>query len=368
MAHETCCTEPHGDGHSEHQQNQQHGNGHAHGSKRDYLLLCTSLIIATASLVHLLFPLTAELNPLLGTFNQSVFELIIKTSWGILFGIIAVGLMDMVPRELIISMMGRGGTWNGLFRACAAGVLLDLCSHGILLVGTKLYERGASLGQVMAFLIASPWNSLSLTLILWSLIGFKWMMTFLVVSFIIGLISGFIFDRLAERGVLAKNPHTKTLPENFAFWPEAKKHWKQAQFTAKTPLRIVTVGLKGSTMVVRWIFFGIIFASAIRTFMDPAMFAGLFGPTLRGLGLTLFFATILEVCSEGSVPVAADLLIRAKAVGNSFAFLMAGIATDYTEIMALKETTRSWKIAFFLPLVTVPQVILVALLLNRIVI
>ena len=34
------------------------------------------------------------------------------------------------------------------------------------MVGAKLYERGASIGQVMAFLIASPWNSFSLTLTL----------------------------------------------------------------------------------------------------------------------------------------------------------------------------------------------------------
>ena len=33
------------------------------------------------------------------------------------------------------------------------------------LIGQR-YERGATIGQVMAFLIASPWNSFSLTLIL----------------------------------------------------------------------------------------------------------------------------------------------------------------------------------------------------------
>ena len=32
--------------------------------------------------------------------------------------------------------------------------------------------------------------------------------------------------------------------------------------------------------------------------------------------------------------------------------------------MVIKDTTRSWKIALFLPLLTVPQVIVVALMLN----
>ena len=83
-----------------------------------------------------------------------------------------------------------------------------------------------------------------------------------------------------------------------------------------------------------------------------------------GLALTVLAATVIEVCSEGSTPIAADLLTRGQAPGNSFAFLMAGVATDYTEIMVLRETTKSWRIALLLPLVTLPQVIVVAVLLN----
>ena len=80
--------------------------------------------------------------------------------------------------------------------------------------------------------------------------------------------------------------------------------------------------------------------------------------------MTVLVATILEVCSEGSTPIAADLLTRAQAPGNSFAFLMTGVSTDYTEIMVIKDTTKSWKIALFLPLLTVPQVIVIAWLMN----
>ena len=333
--------------------------------KHDPLLMGTLVIIVTAVVVHLLFPKTADLNPLLGTFNASTFELLLKMSWGIIFGILAVGVMVRIPREFIMSILGKGGTFSGLLRATAAGVLLDLCSHGILLVGTKLYERGASLGQVMAFLIASPWNSFSLTLILWALIGFKWMITFLLVSFAIAIFSGFIFDRLVERGVLPGNPN-KTDLDGFEFWKEARAHIRKIKITPLLPLAIVRDGLRGSTMILRWIFFGIILAALIRTFVNPETFAVFFGPTVKGLGLTLVFATILEVCSEGSIPIAADLLTRAKSIGNSFAFLMAGVSTDYTEILALKETTRSWKVAFFLPIVTLPQVVLIALLLNSI--
>ena len=117
-------------------------------------------------------------------------------------------------------------------------------------------------------------------------------------------------------------------------------------------------------MVVRWILFGVLLAGLVRAFISPEQFGTYFGPTLAGLGLTVLVATILEVCSEGSTPIAADLLTRAQAPGNSFAFLMTGVSTDYTEIMVIKDTTKSWKIALFLPLLTVPQVIVIAWLMN----
>jgi uncharacterized membrane protein YraQ (UPF0718 family) len=59
------------------------------------------------------------------------------------------------------------------------------------------------------------------------------------------------------------------------------------------------------------------------------------------------------------------LMNRAAAPGNSFTFLMAGVATDYTELMSIKDTTKSWKIALFLPLVAVPQVMLLGFVLNQ---
>jgi hypothetical protein len=48
-----------------------------------------------------------------------------------------------------------------------------------------------------------------------------------------------------------------------------------------------------------------------------------------------------------------------------FLFLMAGATTDYTEIMSLRSTTGRWFCALALPLLTVPQVLLIGWLLNR---
>src|SRR6056297_3557208 len=126
----------------------------------DWMLWGSGAIIVVSYLAGFVLPHDAPLG--LGVFTHGVQEMMNLMWWGILVGMLAVGLIDRVPRQFVIGVIGRDQGATSLVRAVLAGVLLDLCNHGVLMVGAKLYERGASLGQVFAFLIASPWNSLSL--------------------------------------------------------------------------------------------------------------------------------------------------------------------------------------------------------------
>jgi uncharacterized protein len=328
----------------------------------DWFLWGSITLVALGYGLYLFGPST--LPHWLHHYAEGSFELMNAMWWGIALGIFFVGLLGHVPRETIMRLLGRGGTFPGLLRATGAGVLLDLCSHGILAVGMKLYERGASVGQMMAFLIASPWNSFSLTLILFALIGVGWTLAFILLSLVIALISGWIFDRLVAAGKLPDNPNRLPADADLSAAPGLMALIRAAKPSGAGMGRLLMDGLRGSKMVIRWAMFGVVLASLIRAFVPAEVFADWFGPTMLGLAMTLVAATIIEVCSEGSVPIAADLMGRAGAPGNSFTFLMAGIATDYTEIMVIRDTTRSWKLALMLPVVTVPQVVLIGALLN----
>ncbi|OGI01303.1 MAG: hypothetical protein A2Y25_00905 [Candidatus Melainabacteria bacterium GWF2_37_15] len=324
--------------------------------KIDYLFWSTFGATMLAYALHVINPPVMEFIPALGEFSHSVYELVNKMWWGLLLGVIFVGLIGIIPRDVIINLLGRKKGITSIFRATVAGILLDLCSHGILLVSMKLYERGARLSQVVAFLVASPWNSLSLTVILIAFIGWKWTIAYIILSMLIAVASGLVAEFFVSKGMLPDNPH---------HYIEVDEFKGQKLIQRITPGLVITA-FKESEMIMRWIFLGVIAAALIRVFVPTETFTTFFGPTLLGLGLTLVAATIIEVCSEGSVPIAYDLFSRAAAPGNAFLFLMGGASTDYTEIMALKETTRSWKIAFFLPFVTVPQILVISYILNNV--
>jgi len=298
-------------------------------------------------------------------FGHTCYEMLVRTWWSLGLGIVAVAVIGRVPSELVAALLGRSGSLNGLLRAVAAGVALDLCNHGILMVGMSLYKRGASLGQTVAFLIASPWNSLSLTLILASLIGWGWMGMFILLSIGVALITGWITERLVAAGQLPTNPNAVLLPAGYRKGPALRGVLRSLKPSVENYSRLAMEGLGGSRMVLRWILFGFVLTGLLRAFVPETWFEHAFGPTLGGMFLTLVATTLLEVCSEGSSPIAADLLTRAHAPGNAFVFLMAGAATDYTELLSLRATTLSWKASLALPLISTPQVLLIGWLINH---
>ncbi|MEM8975254.1 MAG: permease [Pseudomonadota bacterium] len=308
---------------------------------------------------------SSETHSALQHFSHGVFEMMNTMWWGILLGIFFVGLLDRVPREVVFTVLGGTSRLGGIVRATGAGLLFDLCNHGILMVGMKLYERGASIGQTAAFLLASPWNSLSITVILIALVGWKFALLFILLSGVIAIVTGYIFDTLVERGRLPDNPARLAIKdENLSLRTELRTWLRGVQPSWPGFIDMLRDGLKGSRMVLRWLLFGVVLAASIRALIPADVFADWFGPTLLGVLLTVIAATIIEVCSEGSAPIAADLVSRAGAPGNGFTFLMAGAATDYTEIMSLKDTTGSWKLALMLPVLAVPQTLFIAVLLN----
>jgi len=234
----------------------------------------------------------------LAAMAQTVHHMVHAMWWGVVIGAIFVGLLSQVPREFILSILGKGGTFSGLLRATGAGVLLDLCSHGILMVAAKLYERGASAGQVIAFLLASPWNSFSLTLVLIGLIGWQWTVTFIVLSMVIALITGWIFDRLVASQNLPANHYAMALPEHFKLRQELKARLRNVQFNTHFVTTMAISGIKDSKMVVRWLLFGILLAAVLRATLDSTQFEQFFGPTILGLMITVLVAWLMHSVNE----------------------------------------------------------------------
>ncbi len=320
--------------------------------ERFYQVLILTIIILTISY---LIPL---LNPLLAAFT----EYIKIIWWAVLLGFFIGGFIDyFVPEEYIAKYLSKKKKTT-ILNAVLLGFIMSACSHGILAISIELYKKGASIPAVIAFLLASPWANFTITLLLFSFFGVNALMI-IIGAIIIAIITGFIYQYLDKKGLIEQS-RTIELEKNFSIMKDIRKRKAAYNFNLKKDLTGLFKGAwKLNKMVTWWILIGILLASVARTFISESLFHQYMGPTVLGLFVTLILATIIEVCSEGSSPLAFEIFQQTGAFGNSFVFLLAGVVTDYTEI-GLIWSNIGRKSAIWLPIIAGPQVLLLGYLFN----
>lgn len=293
--------------------------------------------------------------PFLAPLHASFLSYLKLIWWAVLLGLVFGGIIDyFVPDEFIFKYLGQKKKRSLLF-AVVAGFLLSACSHGILAISMQLYKKGANIPSVITFLLASPWANLPVTFLLFGFFGIQ-ALWFIGAAMAIALLTGFIFMLLEKAGLIEK---TLELRMAQAYeWTNVKQfNWK------KSVDGVVRGTVHLSNMVLWWILLGFLAAVCIQAYVPGHIFVHYLGASIGGLILTLVVATVIEICSEGSSPIAFEIYKQVGALGNPFVFLMAGVVTDYTEI-GLIWTNIGKRTAIWLPIITVPQVVLVGYLFN----
>ena len=291
----------------------------------------------------------------LAALNVALLEYLSLIWWAVLLGLVLGGIIDyFIPDGFMIRFLGQKRKTT-LLNAVIAGFLMSACSHGILAIAIQLYKKGASVPAVITFLLASPWANLPMTVLLFGFFGWK-AIFFVLGAMVIALITGFVFTLLDKAGLIEdSNPLAD---------PGAVEWTRLKNFDAGEAMTGVWRGAVSlANMVLWWILLGVLFAALIGAFVPEHFFMNYMGPDFAGMLVTLLFATIIEVCSEGTSPLAFEIFNKTGVLGNPFVFLMAGVATDYTEI-GLLWSNIGRRTAIWLPIVTVPQILIVGLALN----
>jgi uncharacterized membrane protein YraQ (UPF0718 family) len=294
--------------------------------------------------------------PVLEPLNDALMRYLGIVWWAVLLGLVLGGLIDyFVPDGFIIRFLGQPRKLT-LVYAVLAGFLMSACSHGILAIAIQLYKKGASVPAVITFLLASPWANLPMTILMFGFFGSKALLIILA-AMAIALTTGLVFTVLDKLGWIEGSAETAEAGD--LSWDRVTR------FDAGNAWRGVTAGAVSlANMVLWWILIGILAASIIGAYVPEHWFMQWLSPDLTGMLVTLFFATIIEVCSEGASPLAFEIFAQTGALGNPFIFLMAGVATDYTEIGLLWSNIGK-RTALWLPAVAVPQILFVAYLFNQ---
>ena len=96
---------------------------HPVSKKPDYLLWGSLILIVVLYGHYALAADSTTFAQWYATLALSIFELVNTIWWGIVIGILMVSVLSRIPREFVISILGKRCGLNGILRATAAGVL-----------------------------------------------------------------------------------------------------------------------------------------------------------------------------------------------------------------------------------------------------
>ncbi len=287
----------------------------------------------------------------------------------IFIGLILGGMIDdLIPATYVSSFLSRPKK-RVLIYSVMLGFLMSACSHGMLALAMELNRKGASKAAVISFLLASPWANLPITILLFGFFGTR---AFLILfsALMIALMTGLIFQQLEKAGWLQPNPQTQIFEEPIQIGADLRRRWSGQVWTwmfVKKHVQAIGAGAWSlANMVLPWMYLGLFLAAVAAAFVPAHFFYRFFGPHFLGLLSSLGAATVMEVCSEGTAPLAFELYKQTHAFGNVFVFLMAGVVTDFTEI-SLVWKNMGCRSALALIFSTLPFVVLLGWIFNLVV-
>jgi uncharacterized protein len=283
-------------------------------------------------------------------------------------GFLLSGLIhEFVPTRWVERHLGGGGI-KPILHSTLVGTVLPICCFGSLPVAVSLRQKGARLGSILAFLVATPATSISALLVAYGLLGLKFTVFIFFAVIVMGLVMGLLgntvegkakFPVLSAQQALALDPvcgmnvevgkaaKTEYCGETYYF---CCSHCQQAfegspeEYMAgsrQVAHRVQHVFRYAFVDMVKDIGPELLLALALASLVAAVAPVGEFVGAHFGGGLaylfSLGFGLIMYICSTASVPLVHAFMSQGMNIGAGMVLLLVGPITSWGTILVLAK-------------------------------
>lgn len=285
----------------------------------------------------------------------------------LLVGFLLSGLIhQFVPSGWVARHLGGRGI-KPLLYSTLAGTVLPICCLGALPVAVSFHQKGARLGAVLAFLVATPATSITALLVTYGLLGLKFtafiFFAVILMGLVIGIIGNLIRFKPKERVVeLATDPicgmsvdtekglKTEYKGQNYyfccahcqaVFESEADKYAAAGAAARNLTTEIIAALKFGFVDMVKRIgpelLLGLALAAVVVTITPIGNFVGQYFGGGLGYGFSLIFGLMMYICSTASVPLVHAFISQGMNIGAAMVLLLVGPVTSWGTILVLRK-------------------------------
>ena len=308
-------------------------------------------------------------------------------------GFLLSGIIQVfVPSNWVARHLGGTG-FKPIFFATVAGTALPICCIGSLPVAVSLHDKGARLGPVLAFLVATPATSVSALLVAYGLLGLQFTLFIFFAVIILGLIMGFVGNHITvSRRGLGKPGEKSTDPvcgmEVDAGKPgvisteyEGTTYYfccdmcrrKFSKSPADYPAACVTGSCSceaspTSSRIVQAlrhafitmpkdigpeILLGLVLAALVAAISPIGRFVGDYLAGGAAYAVAIPVGIVMYTCSTASVPFVHALIEQGMNSGAAMALLIVGPVTSWSTILVLKKEFGTRPLTIYLAVISI---------------
>ena len=280
---------------------------------------------------------------------------------------------EFVPAQWVERHLGGQGI-KPIIKSTLVGTALPICCLGSLPVAVSLYQKGARLGPVLAFLVATPATSITALLVCYALLGIKFTAFIFFAAILTGLVMGAIGNRIKfePKGVanplshqeaeLATDPvcgmsvdTSKAVKTDYGgksyyfcslhcqttFEKEAEKYAAVGEYVKGIKERIKAVFRYAFVDMVKEIgpllLLGLALAALVVSITPVGEFVGSYLGGGLGYLFSLIFGLLMYVCSTASVPLVDAFVSQGMNIGAGMVLLLVGPITSWGTILVLRK-------------------------------
>ncbi len=248
--------------------------------------------------------------------------------WLIISFVLAGLMHNLISPDRLQRMLGNRSI-SALIKATVSGMLLPICSCGVIPLGLGLYYSGAYLGPTLAFMTATPIINPAAVLLAYGFLGPQIATIYLVAGFVVPMLIGIIGNKLAGPEIRA--PGMEGPVEMTELEPG-----EQAGLVQKLQTGLLWGFLDMGVSVSKYVCVGMLLAGLIIVLAPPAFIHEYLGnPGLISVAGIAVLGAIMYVCAVGHIPFIAALIASGAAPGLAITFLMAGAATNLPELISM---------------------------------
>ena len=257
----------------------------------------------------------------LQSFFTSLLNVVCEMAPYLLLGFLIAGVLHVfVPQKFYANYLSRTNKLSVLW-AALLGVPLPLCSCGVIPTAIGLRNEKASKGAIASFLIATPQTGIDSILATFSLMGLGFAIIRPVAALVTGVCGGLLVNRLVREDDIREDTTASCQVET------GNRIWRVLKYGYYDMIR--DIGLR--------LLIGLIVAALIQVAVPDEFFLSFGSQPLMQMLVILAIAVPMYICSTGSIPVAAALMMKGLSPGAALVMLMAGPAVNLASILVVHK-------------------------------